>query len=183
MAGTLSVQQIQGLATAADPTTVTIPTGHKLVAEDTAGIYAPGQVIQAVQLHYPGNTVSSSSVLSSSSGTFQDFLSKSITTKVANSKIYVKTFSMHYSSGTVRADGKLLRDSTEIDYCKYQLYSSGSEFISFGFQVLDSPNATAGTTITYKHQMKSNNSGTYYAGYGDSGGKVNTNMILMEIAA
>lgn len=38
MAGTLSVQQIQGLASAADPTTVTISSGHTL--------YAPGHVIQ-----------------------------------------------------------------------------------------------------------------------------------------
>ena len=45
MAGTLSVQQIQGLASAADPTTVTIPTGHKLVATDTGGVISPGQVI------------------------------------------------------------------------------------------------------------------------------------------
>ena len=45
MAGTLSVQQIQGLASATDPTTVTIPTGHKLVAADTGGVISPGQVI------------------------------------------------------------------------------------------------------------------------------------------
>lgn len=45
MAGTLSVQQIQGLASAADPTTVTIPSGHKLVANDTGGVISPGQVI------------------------------------------------------------------------------------------------------------------------------------------
>jgi hypothetical protein len=45
MAGTLSVQQIQGLASATDPTTVTIPAGHKLVASDTGGVISPGQVI------------------------------------------------------------------------------------------------------------------------------------------
>jgi len=49
MAGTLSVQQIQGLATATDPTTVTIPTGHKLVGEDAASIAAPGTPIQMFQ--------------------------------------------------------------------------------------------------------------------------------------
>lgn len=45
MAGTLSVQQIQGLASAADPTTVTIPTGHKLVAADTSGSLSAGQFV------------------------------------------------------------------------------------------------------------------------------------------
>jgi len=45
MAGTLSVQTIQGLATAPDPTTISIPAGYKLVAADTGGIVAPGSVI------------------------------------------------------------------------------------------------------------------------------------------
>ena len=45
MAGTLSVQQIQGLASAVDPTTVTIPAGHKLVASDTSGSLSAGQFV------------------------------------------------------------------------------------------------------------------------------------------
>ena len=57
MAGTLSVQQIQGLATAADPTTVTIPAGHKLVGEDAASIAAPGTPIQMFQ-HSTNSTLS-----------------------------------------------------------------------------------------------------------------------------
>ena len=140
-----------------------------------------GTVLQTVELHYPGNEVSSSSQLSSSSSTFQDFLSKSITTKKANSKIYIKTYSMHYSSSSVQAHGRLLRDSTVIDYCRYQIYQNDAVFVPFGFQVLDSPNVAAGTTLTYKHQLRAQ-IGTYHAGYGDSAGKVNTNMILMEIA-
>ena len=44
MAGTLSVQQIQGLASAADPTTVTISTGHKLTGS-AGSIVTPGQVV------------------------------------------------------------------------------------------------------------------------------------------
>ena len=40
MAGTLSVQKIQGLASSATPTTVEVSSGHKL--------YAPGHVIQVV---------------------------------------------------------------------------------------------------------------------------------------
>ena len=67
--------------------------------------------------------------------------------------------------------------------CKYQFYCDPSGvFIPFGFQLLDSPSAAAGTTITYKQQIKRTSQGTVAAGYGDSGGKVNTNMILMEIA-
>ena len=142
-----------------------------------------GTVLQVVQAHFPGTDDSSTSILSPSLGSSQDFLTKSITTIEANSKIYVKTYSMHYiSSGSaVNADGKLLRGSTEIDFCKYQIYQNDGVFIPFGFEMLDSPNVAAGTALTYKHQLKAS-AGTYSAGYGDSGGKVNSNIILMEIA-
>ena len=90
---------------------------------------------------------------------------------------------MQYNNATVYGDGRLLRDSTEIDACKYQIYmDSGGFFIPLSFQVLDSPGAAAGTTITYKQQAKKTSAGTVRLGYGDGGGKVNTNMILMEIA-
>jgi len=57
MAGTLSVQQIQGLASAADPTTVTIPTGHKLVASDTSGTLSAGQFVPLT----PGQVINAGS--------------------------------------------------------------------------------------------------------------------------
>ena len=175
MAGTLSVQKIQGLATSATPTTVEIASGHNL--------RAPGHVIQAVQLHTAGNVgTSSSSIVATTSTDYVDFIQKAITTKLANSIIFIKTYSMHYNNATVYGDGRLLRDSTTIDECKYQFYATSGIFIPFGFQVLDSPGAAAGTTITYKQQVKRTSSGTVRAGYGDGGGKVNTNMILMEIA-
>ena len=48
MAGTLSVQKIQGLATSATPTTVEISSGHKLTGA-AGSIFAPGQIIQIVR--------------------------------------------------------------------------------------------------------------------------------------
>jgi len=175
MAGTLSVQKIQGLATSATPTTVEIASGHNL--------HAPGHVVQIVQLSLPGNVgTSSSTVLSTTSTSYVDFLTKAITTKLANSQIFIKTYSTYYSNQAY-GDGRLLRDSTEIDACKYQYYTgNANDFHPFGFQFLDSPNAAAGTTITYKQQIKYNSGAALRPGYGDSGGKVNTNMILMEIA-
>ena len=183
MAGTLSVQKIQGLASSATPTTVEISSGHKLIGAAGA-ISVPGQVVQAVQLHTPGNVgTSSSTTVSTTSTSYVDFISKDITTKLANSLIFVKTYSLYYAAATVYGDGRMLRDSTTIDECKYQFYSDPSgTFTPFGFQLLDSPGVAAGTTITYKQQVKRTSSGTVAAGYGDSGGKVNTNMILMEIA-
>ena len=44
MAGTISVQKIQGLATSATPTTVEISSGHKLTGA-AGSILVPGQVI------------------------------------------------------------------------------------------------------------------------------------------
>ena len=49
MAGTLSVQKIQGLASSATPTTVEIASGHKLTGA-AGSIVAPGQVIQTLQV-------------------------------------------------------------------------------------------------------------------------------------
>ena len=48
MASTLSVSKIQGLSTAAAPTTVEIASGHKLSGA-ASSIIAPGMVIQTVQ--------------------------------------------------------------------------------------------------------------------------------------
>ena len=171
---TLTVQNIQGSSSSSN--TITLASGHKL--------HAPGHVVQAVQLHTPGSvSTSSSSILSTTSTSFVDFLTKAITTKLANSLIYVKIYTLYYTNAAAYGDGRLLRDSTTIDECKYMYYTgSNDQFLPLSFQVLDSPSAAAGTTITYKMQMKRNSGGTLNCGYGDSGGKVNTNMILMEIA-
>ena len=171
MVSILKTDKIQ----ASHGSTIEIPSGHVL--------NAPGHVVQAVQLHHPGNIgTDSSDVLSTTSSSFVDFLTKAITTKLANSVIFIKTYSMYYGNA-MYGDGRVLRDSTEIDACKYQIYTANNhDFHSFSFQLLDSPGATAGTTITYKHQIKYNSGAALSIGYGDSGGKVNTNMILMEIA-
>ena len=46
MAGTLSVQKIQGLATSATPTTIEITSGHKLTGA-AGSMIVPGQIISA----------------------------------------------------------------------------------------------------------------------------------------
>ena len=159
-------------------------TGNTITVESGDVIHQPGSIIQAVQLHVPGTVGSAStSVLETTSTSYVDFLTKAITTKLANSLIYVKTYSLYYRNAASYGDGRLLRDSTTIDECKYMVYTgSNDQFLPLSFQVLDSPNAAAGTTITYKQQIKYNSGAALSLGYGDSGGKVNTNMILMEIA-
>jgi len=178
---TLTVQNIQGSSSSSN--TISVASGHK-ISGAAGSISVPGQVVQAVQLHTPGNVgTSSTPILSTTSTSYVDFLTKAITTKLANSLIYVKTYSLYYTNAATYGDGRLLRDSTTIDECKYMYYTgSADQFLPLSFQVLDSPSAAAGTTITYKHQMKRNSGGTLNCGYGDGGGKVNANMVLMEIA-
>ena len=178
MVSILKTDKIQ----ASHGSTIEIPSGHK-ISGAAGAISVPGHVVQIVQLSLPGNIgTSSSTVLQTTSASYVDFLTKDITTILADSNFSISPSSVQCSAQAY-GDGRLLRDSTEIDACKYQYYTNAAhDFHSFGFQFLDSPNAAAGTTITYKQQIKYNSGAALGLGYGDSGGKVNTNMILMEIA-
>ena len=163
-------------------TSIAVQSGHTITG-DAGVLTEAGQIVQVVQNHIPGFVgTSGSDVLSTTSTSYVDFLVKAITTKLANSQIYIKTYSMYYGNA-MYGDGRVLRDNLEIDACKYQIYTgNNNDFHSFGFQLVDSPSKAAGTTITYKQQIKYNSGAALSLGYADSGGKVNTNMILMEIA-
>lgn len=73
MAGTLSVQKIQGLASSATPTVVEVSSGHTL--------HAPGHVVQVVQ-----NTSSTLATISDNSFVSTGF-AVSITPKLSTSKL------------------------------------------------------------------------------------------------
>ena len=80
MVSILKTDKIQ----ASHGTNIEIPSGHVL--------QAPGHVVQAVQLHTPGNVgTSSSTTVATTSTSYVDFIQKAITTKLANSLIFVKT--------------------------------------------------------------------------------------------
>ena len=76
MAGTLSVQKIQGLASSATPTTVEISSGHVL--------NAPGHVIQTLQAVKTDTTSSTSTDFVDISG-----LSIAITPSSTSSKVLI----------------------------------------------------------------------------------------------
>ena len=66
---TLTVQNIQGSASSSN--TITDASGHNL--------HAPGHLVQAVQLHTPGNVgTSSSTIVSTTSTSYVDFISKDV---------------------------------------------------------------------------------------------------------
>ena len=82
MAGTLSVQKIQGLASSATPTTVEIASGHKISGVSGA-ISVPGSIVQVIS----GITTTYTNVAST---TFADTtLTATITPKFSTSKILI----------------------------------------------------------------------------------------------
>lgn len=99
MAGTLSVQNIQGLATAADPTTVTISTGHKLTGVDTGAIAAPGSVVQIVhgKLATPFSATGAAGTFPLDNYFVIPGIEATITPKFSNSQILIIT---HLYMGT-----------------------------------------------------------------------------------
>ena len=143
MAGILSVQQIQGLATAADPTTVEISSGHTL--------YAPGHVIQIVQ----GST---STHTNTSSSTYVDTgLSATITPKSASSLIYVF---MNFVGGNTSASAEnhlqILRGSTSIRVMDRWGFNAGGHTALHGATIVkDSPNTTSATTYKVQYRTQS----------------------------
>ena len=140
-----------------------------------------GSVLQVVEYQRTGSFSSRSSLAAPAAGAgFVDLMSKSITTKATNSKILVM---FEYNSyNCTRGRFKLLRGSTQISADTYAHYtSSASDFVNYKSALVDDPQASSGTSITYKVQVASS-TGTCAFGYGDSGGGGNTSLILMEIA-
>tara|TARA_Y100001938_G_C7806219_1_gene289557 strand:+ start:22 stop:528 length:507 start_codon:yes stop_codon:yes gene_type:complete len=165
---TLKVDTIQGKTTSG---TVAMPAGH---------------VVQSVEFARIGVVGSSlSSLLTIDSTSFADVMSKTITTKLANSKIFVSMNVVGFNGADVlRVSTKIFRDSTQINGDVYGLYGVQDHMILYAFSMLDAPSASAGTTFTYKMQAarQGGSSTAHQIGYGDSGGGSTANIILMEIA-
>ena len=189
MAGTLSVQQIQGLATAADPTTVTIASGHVL--------HAPGHVIQVAT----GQDTTSGTGLTTSTTTLQSTgLSCTITPKRANSMLLGSvTFNYWFSADTSSnyCVSTIYRGTTNIAtlpqsqaFSSYSAHSSGAvlqwdtsqdnnadQNISTTFPFMDKPNSTSALTYTLYCKPYSN-SNTLYINWDNQAASIQ----IMEIA-
>ena len=159
---------------------------QSLTAVTSAGLPS-GTVLQVVQFFDPAIVATSKSPLASLTNAdgYADVMSKAIITKAANSKILVqmKTNAYDSTNSTIRGATKTFRDSTEIDGDPYCFYGQQSTMTLFNSTLLDSPNAAAGTTITYKLQAAQGQaSGIMKVGYGDSGGGCSSQITLTEIA-
>ena len=147
------------------------------------GVIIPDHIVQTVQhLHSATGTTNQGRIDMSASSGFLDVFSKSITTKVANSKIVVFCRCIAHSGSTIRVKSKMLRDSTEIYTDPYAWYGVSAEMDQHTIIHIDSPSASAGTTITYKLQANNVGLGVVYMKYADGGGTCHSSLTLMEIA-
>ena len=187
MAGTLSVQKIQGLATSADPTTVEIARGHKLSGA-AGSIITPGQVIQVQHASF-GSQISSTSSTQTATGIAMDF-----TPHKANSKLLVR-FNLHgvynvtansgwnfyvYRDGSgVTESGLHTGSGHEGRFVYAVVHSTGGEIIEVSCEVFLSANSTSQTNIALWGGRY--NSGTNYINVNANSGDVSF-MSIMEIA-
>ena len=164
MAGTLSVQKIQGLATSANPTTVEIASGHVL--------NAPGHILQIVQ------GTKTDTFTSNSQTTFVDIgLSVAITPSSASSKVLIAyRVCTGIVSGGYGCSLILVRGSTNIALgdaegsrtrvtshaqsgnsgaAGYQIYYQAQDF-------LDSPSTTSATTYKLTARGWNSSAGNFY---------------------
>ena len=128
-------------------TTITIPTGKKLIGTDAGGFTAPGSVIQVVKYSHESENSYGSSTLSSS------VYSVNITPKFATSSILI-TFSAPFRVNDAgQTDGAavvhLYKDGSSLKainkFYGYQMYGGHSQFSA---QVFDTPATTS--TINYR---------------------------------
>ena len=143
--------------TTASGTTITVPTGKKVVVTDQGGITAPGSVVNTVQFPITGggSTSSTSDVAMLTCGTY--------TTTLQNSKILINA-PLQTQVGTNNSSSGLgvfqLRHSLDsygsvlcrIATARYRDSSGNNGWMQGGspFQALHEPNQAAGTAITYK---------------------------------
>lgn len=118
MAGTLSVQTIQGLATAADPTTVSIASGHKL--------HSPGTVVQVVHNSY--NTQTSINTLSYT----YTGLGIYITPKFSTSKMYIN-IAQHAEFSSTYDQGIGYRVTQTVNSVETQIFQSQTSYDEYSY--------------------------------------------------
>ena len=161
-------------------------TAGNLTGSVPASAMPAGSVLQVVQYAKVGIIGSNQpSLLVTNSSSIQTVMSKSITTIGENSKILVNVGCIFYSSaGAVRTTTYMYRGATYVFGDKYGIYEqSGSLMRRYTAEYLDSPNVSAGTTLTYDFKVAVTNSLTTSIGYGDSGGGSTDYITLTEIAA
>lgn len=166
MAGTLTVQNLQGPASGANANKVIIPSGHTLDASGGTLVPSAGAVVQVVDATF------TTQYTINTDGGWTEIGSLSITPKYATSKIVItSTNHVYVNSGTANnwrsAHQRLLRGSTELTGdTGSDPYGEGNyavdaadRFMTYStLHYVDEPNTTSSTT--YKMQFRRKNSQT-----------------------
>jgi len=188
MAGILSVQQIQGLATAANPTTVEISSGHVLKQ--------PGLAVQTLYSYLQGQVTTTNTA----SSPVDTGLSVSITPKFADSKLFI-TANMHTYNGSTSTglDLWLYRDGSAVSEAPVNRTGTGnSATTSLGRYAYANGYNTGGASIvaqtqqfwisanntsatTFKIYFNAYNAGTAYINVNNVNGPFSS-MVVQEIA-
>ena len=117
MAGTLSVQKIQGLASSATPTTVEISSGHKISGNITHGsgsVFPAGHIIQTVTATLTGQV--------SASTTSDTGLTVNLTPTSTDSTILITGSSTIYVNGSAQLWNAIYINGSEDTVRQHQMY-------------------------------------------------------------
>ena len=173
MAGTLSVQKIQGLATSATPTTVEISSGHKLTGA-AGSIVATDSIIQVQSV----NPAVANFHLTSTSFVTTG-IAISITPKFSTSKILISASFNSYKGSTNHVHFTIYKDSTNLGQSTYGMQEfselGGAGGVPVNLQIVNSPSTTS--QVTYTVYAKVNNNDAYI-----QSNSVVGNITAMEIA-
>ena len=168
----------------ASGSTITIPTGKKLVGTDSASIYAPGMVVQVV-------TSETTTQIAGTAGASEVALgfTGAITPKFSSSKIYVAVnlqaavtgVMSNYAMGLKVRRGTSASDALILE-ARFGHYANQTNvnrelFSTIAFADLDSPNTTSAVTYgTFAINIDQN------PNYKISGNSGKSTITLMEIA-
>lgn len=170
MAGTLTVQNLQGPSSGANANKIIVPSGHTIDASAGTLVPSAGQVVQYEW--YP-NTV----VWNSSSSSFSDVQSVAFTPKASGSTIMARFSSMLYKyhgAAHITTYGRMQIDSLPVWQHSYITYSAAGAHM-YTFVATGSKVSTGTSPITVDFAINPNTFNTYI--YPNTGG-----MEVWEIA-
>ena len=184
---TLHVENLKGLSSGGNANKIIVPSGQTIDASAGTLVPSASQVVQHLFTQPTTATTFNSGTYTDGSG-----FTLSITPKYSNSKILIRIFSKTRQNNTISGqsgnsaqDHRILRDSTQIYYARWQNYFNSSwattdHYPLFITQYIDTPNTTS--AITYKLQGRLYNGSQVEWRIGDyNGGNYHSLMELLEI--
>ena len=156
---------------------------NRIIPRDGLPSGSSGGIIQIRQSSLTSGNVTST-VWQTTSSSYVDVFSGTITPTRNDSKIFVQMALAPYAGNTdtLRMAGQVLRGSTQVWYSSDVFYRSGGTIkaLQSAIAFLDSPATTS--VVTYKFQVKITNNTNSSGEFNVDSTAYNNNMILMEVA-